>query len=512
MSSRRTVRAALVLAAALCLPAACRRPAPAAVVVAIPSGPSTWIPWMASEEYTGLVLLNVYEPLVDTSADLGLRPHLAESWETPDDLTWVFRLRAGVRLHDGRPLTAREVAASLSAARDDPASRRKPELAAVESIEARDDRTLVLRTHVPFSPLTNRLTELAIAVPAAVAGAPPVGTGPYRIQDWNLQGDIVLSAFDGYWRGAPAVRSLAFRVIPNLETRLLQLRDGAVQVVLDVPAERRAEVQAWPSANVVERQGLRVIMLGMDAARETSPYVDGGRNPFRDVRVRRAVALAVDRRRLARETLGGLATPCDQVVASEVFGYHTSLPPLAHDPDQARRLLAEAGWAQGFGVALDFMPGKYRAIDEVAAAVSRDLGQVGIRVRPQPADPGLFFDRLARQETSFHLMGWMSSSGDAGITYEYLLHTPGPRYGVTNGSGFSDPRVDQLLEQAAARTDARDRLPLLRQVAEAAREALPLVPLYRQTDLYGVAEGLALEPRLDRRVRGSDLRWSDGRR
>lgn len=512
MLPRRSVRAALLLAAALCAGAACRRPASSAVVVALPSGPSTWVPWMASEEYTGLVLLNVYEPLVDTSGDLGLRPHLAESWETPDDVTWIFRLRAGVELHDGRPLTAREVAASLTAARDDPASRRKPELAAVESIEARDERTLVLRTRLPFSPLPNRLTELAIAVPASAAGAPPVGTGPYRIQDWNLQGDIVLSAFERYWRGAPAVSSMTFRVIPNLDTRLMQLRDGEVHVLLDVPAERRAEVQAWPSANVAERQGLRVILLGMDSARERSPYVDGGVNPFRDARVRRAVALAVDRQRLARETLGGLATPCDQVVASEVFGYHTHLPRIPHDPAQARRLLAEAGWSQGFGVALDFMPGKYRAIDEVAAAVARDLARVGVQVRPQPADPGLFFDRLARQETSFHLMGWMSSSGDAGITFEYLLHSPGQRYGVTNGSGFSDPRVDRLLEQAASKTDARDRLPLLQAVAEIAHEALPVVPLYRQTDLYGVAEGLELEPRLDRRVRGYDLRWKDGRR
>lgn len=507
-------RIPLLLVAAACLGAwsACRKPPASAVVVALPTGPSTWVPWMASEEYTGLVLLNVFEPLVDTSGDLGLRPHLAESWETPDDRTWIFRLRPGVKLHDGRALTAREVAASLTAARDDPASRRKPELAGVESIEARDARTVVLRTRFPFSPLPNRLTELAIAVPALQAGAPPVGSGPYRIQDWNLQGDIVLSAFEGYWRGAPSVRSLSFRVIPNQDTRLMQLRDGAVHVVFDVPAERVGEVDGWPGARVVQRQGLRVILLGMDSARARSPYVEADTNPFRDPRVRRAVALAIDRQRLVRETLGGLATPCDQAVAPEVFGHHSGLRPIPHDPEQARRLLAEAGWGQGFGVALDYMPGKYRAVDAVLAVVSSDLARVGVTVRPQPADPGLFFDRLARQETSFYLMGWMSSSGDAGITLEYLLHSPGPRYGVSNGSGFADPALDALLEQAASQTEARDRLPLLQRAAELVHESLPVVPLYRQTDLYGVAEGLVFEPRLDRRVRGFDLRWSDAGR
>ena len=461
-------------------------------------------PW---EEESVALNGNVLEPLVDLDANQQPQPALASNWYNPDDHTWVFELRPGLRRHDGQPVDAPQVVAALEQLRQ------KPGLAAavfrpVESLRAIDAQRIELRTRRVYGPL---VYQLMLAMPSFGGSRDqPLGTGPYRVES-REPGRITLVAAETA-SPRPAIRRVRFEVVKDGTERVRRLLSGEAHLALDVPATESEALRRSPGHRLVVRRGLRLLFLGFDCARASWLESPGGPNPFRDARVRRAVALAVDRQRLARETLGGLATPCDQVVASEVFGYHTHLPRIPHDPAQARRLLAEAGWSQGFGVALDFMPGKYRAIDAVLASVSSDLARVGVTVRPQPADPGLFFDRLARQETSLYLMGWMSSSGDAGITLEYLLHSPGPRYGVSNGSGFSDPALDALLEQAASQVEARQRLPLLQQAAELVHESLPVVPLYRQTDLYGVAEGLVFEPRLDRRVRGFDLRWGDAAR
>jgi peptide/nickel transport system substrate-binding protein len=234
------------------------------------------------------------------------------------------------------------------------------------------------------------------------------------------------------------------------------------------------------------------------------------RNPFRDVRVRRAVALAIDRDALVRGPLAGQAEVVDQIVSPQVFGHHDGLPLLAHDPAEARRLLAEAGYADGFEVDLDLTATAGRP-HPALEPVMRDLGAVGIRVRPRASQLASLLDRVERRDTALYLMGWISTSGDAGSSAEYLLHTPGGAYGIDNGGGYSSPDVDRLLGEAARCLDSGERRLLLRRAFERVHEDVPVVPLYRATDIYAVAERLVFVPRLDREIRGAELRWSAGR-
>lgn len=497
--------AAALLAAALC--AACSRaPATDRLVIALPAGPFTITPAAAGEEFSISILSNVYESIVDLGPDLVLRPGLAESWQTPDDNTWVFALRRGARWHDGEPVRAAQVVESLERTRQDPGSRMRVELAVVARLEAPDDRTVVVRTSEALGHLANRLANVRIWRPGAHPSDPALGSGPYRVRAWTPGGDTTLQAFDGYDGGRPGLREVVFRAVPEAAQRMRLLRAGDVQLVVDAPPDEMAALAEDERLTAVSRKGARVVFLAVDCAREKTPYVDGPRNPFADLRVRDALSLAVDREALVRGPLRRLAATVDQVVGPEVFGFHDALRPVPHDPERARALLAEAGWTDGFAVDLDYPIGKYRGAELVAAELVRQLAPVGIRLRPRPQAPEEFFGRLGRRDTSLYLLGWIGTSGDAGPSYEYLLRTTRGGFGHDNAGGYSNPELDRLVEQARHLGPA-DRLPLLRRVAEIVYHDKPVIPLYRAADVYALDRRLEFTPRLDRRLLAAEIRW-----
>lgn len=494
---------------ALVFATACARPAPRdRLLIALPSGPLTLLPHASNEEFTNSVLANVYEPLVDLDAGLGLRPGLARAWHTPDDLTWVFELRPHVRWHDGQRLRASQVAESLERARSDPESRRRAEMTAVAAIDAPDDATIRIRTRIPLGPLPNRLTNVPVWTRPGNQG-PAQGTGPYRIRNWTPGGDTILEAFDGYDRARPPWREVVFRAVADANERVQLLRAGQVDLVLDAPPEGIAALEGDPRARSAAVKGLRTIFLVMDCARPRTPYVDAGRNPFVDRRVRKALALAVDREALVRGPLRGHAEIVDQIVGPEVSA-HRAPARHPHDLAAARALLAEAGWHRGFTADLHFPTGKYRGIDEVAQALADQLAPLGVRLRPRPSAPEAFVSQVERRDTSLYLLGSLNVSGDAGLSYEYLLHTQRDGFGKDNGGGYSKPDVDRLLQEATRLAPSR-RWQLLAAVADAVHDDVPVVPLYRQTDLYAVATGLEFTPRIDRRIRAADMAWKAGR-
>ncbi len=488
--------------------AGCRPPAPAAVVVAYPQGPESLVPDQNNDEYTSSVLGNVFEPLVSLDGDLVTRPALAESWTTPDDHTWTFRLRPGVRLHDGRRLTAAAVVASLDRTRLAPESKRRAELAVVTSIDAPDERTVVVRTRVPFAPLPNRLAGVPIGVASGTsADAPPVGTGPYHVVRWTPRGETVLESFPEYRGGAPAIRTLTFRVVPDDDRRLELLLSGAVHLVGDVSPEAAHRIREEATLRIVQRRGLLVTFLVVDCGRDKSPYVSTARNPFRDVRVRRALALAIDRAALVDGPLAGRAEAADQIVGPEVFGHRPGLAPWPFDPTAARRLLSEAGYGGGFAFDLDVLDSDVGR--DAAAALARDLEAVHLHLRPRFMDLASLVRRVEARDTSSYLMPWIGTSGDAGSSYEYLLHTPAEKgLGIDNGGGYSNPQLDELLEAASQRLRPAERRAMLMSVASLVREDAPVVPLYRRLDVYAVARDLEFRPRLDREIHGADMRWS----
>lgn len=490
-------------AAALAVLAACRAapPAPSQLVVAYPSTLTALHPALASDEFSYSISSNVYEPLVDMDAHEALRPGLAERWHSVDDLTWRFDLRPQATFHDGRTVDAAAVAASLERARLDPALRSVTSFEPVERFSAPSATTVEVRTRFPVPDLAARLTELGIWAEPSRPGGLPEGSGPYRVASWTPGGDVVLARVRG-----EGPERLVFRAMPTADERVDALRRGEVDLIAEVPAQQVAELRGAAGLRVVESRGLRVLFLGMNCEAAERADLKPPANAFRDARVRRAVGLAIDRRGLVDGALGGFAEVLDQAVAPEVFGYAKDLAPLEHDPGEARRLLADAGFGGGFETALDFVPGKYRDVERVVEALVKDLGAVGIRVTPRPASYPQFLERVDRRDTPFYLRGW-STSVSAGQTYDIILRTPAGGFGSSNAGGYSNAELDVLLDGAGREIDDAKRLALLRRAADIIRGDMPLVPLYRQFNLYATRAAVVFEPRLDRTVRGAEISW-----
>ena len=481
------------------------REAPTRLVVGYPTGLDSPDPIAVMDSFSRSILANVYEPLVDFDADLGMVPALAESWHMPDELTWDFELRPGVRLHDGRRLTAEIVARSLERARSDPASKLRAELQSVEQIQALGPATVRIRTRFAFAALPSQLASVPISDLSA-PGETPAGTGPYRLRSWAPGKSVFLEAFGAHRAGPPGVRSLEFRVIEDRSRRLQALARGEIQMITGLDAKQAGLAAALKGVATASRRGLRMVFLAMDCARERTPYASAVRNPFRDPRVRRSVALSLDRNALVRGALAGEAEIATQVLAPKVFGLGAELAPIPHAPAQARALLAAAGFGGGFDVTLDLSAPEFADLG-VAEALVRDLAAIRISTRLRPQSTRELLARVETRDTSFYLTPWTGTSGDFGITADYLLHTRAEGHGQGNGGGYSSPRLDRLLDAASRTVEPVDRRALLEAAAAQLHKDLPLVPIYRDTDRYALREGLVFKPRLDRQVRALEMRW-----
>jgi peptide/nickel transport system substrate-binding protein len=500
-----TFRWSITLAIGLALACTAEKKAPS-LVVAFPSSPSTRFPNVASDEATLSVLNNVYETLVEVDPNLALRPGLAESWYAPDDSTWVFRLRADIRCHDGRTLRAGDVAKSLEHARADPASVERGQLADIREIETPDQRTVVLHTDRPSETLPAQLGNVLIWAPAPRAGDPGVGTGPYRVRSWTPGGDILLEAFPGHRGFPPSIPVVAFEAPLDPEEGARRLLRGQVHIVVDPSTEQLAALRGRPGFKAISRRGLRVLFLGMDDARQRTPYTDSSANPFRDRRVRQALALAIDRRKLADEVLHGFAEVVDQIASPDELGaFKDSVFVRPYDPAAARRLLSAAGYAHGFSVSFDFA--KSPAIEPVAQALAKDLLQIGVRLILRPELEAQVIGRVERQDTSFYLLAWRSHTGDGRAAYESLLHSSVGGRGRVNGGGYSDGEMDLLIEKSYGPMTPNERRLVLARLANKVAVDVPIIPLLRTDDSYLLAGDLEFVPRLDRNIRVDEIRW-----
>ncbi len=456
----------------------------------------------AYEEEAVALTSNVFESLVRRDDAGNLKPGMAQRWYNPDELSWIFELREDLRRHDGRAVSAADVVEILQT---DQSQYYLTELAkSVERIEVLDRRRFCIRTRYAFGPLAHYLTWVLLRFQATPQDKRTLGTGPYRLRRWEEGKRIELAAFAAYPGVAPAIPEAAWVVVNDSRERVRLVSSGSAHLALDASHRDLPELARAPQARAVARRGGRLLFLGLDCARASSPYVSSPLNPLRDVRVRRALALAIDRSALVRDALGS-----EGEVAARTWESETRAPAPAerelYDPAVARALLVEAGVEKGFRVKLDYTQGRLRDADLVVERLKADLAQVGVTLEPRPS-PDLI-QRLRSSDTSLFLSRAHLAPTEIDLHFSYFVHSRSAGYGILNASGYSDPEVDAWIEGAlrALEPDARARL-MGRVAARVARD-LPLIPLVVPNDLYAVDRRLQFRPRADRRVELADLRW-----
>src|SRR5215475_11870449 len=378
---------ALAISVVVVCGAAAQRVPKGQVVVALGADVPTLDPHMHNMRGMLIVGWHLFDNLISHDpSTMKSVPHLAESWRLVDELTWEFKLRQGVKFHNGEPFNAATVKYNFERVLNpDQKSPQRGNIDWIARVDVADDYTMRLITKEPYPIVPERLTNFQM-VPAAYAkevgdtglAKKPVGTGPYKFVSWTKGQHVVLQANPAYWQGPPAVKTVIFRVIPAMATQIAELLAGGVDIIRTVPPEQIAVIEASGAAYVSTAPMLRVVYLGFDCL---------GRDPtsqpaLQDQRVRQAIAHAIDVDGIIYHVLGGRAARTATGVTSLHFGYDGEAPRYAYDPQQAKGLLAEAGYAAGLRLNLHTYGGSIMGQRQVTDAIMGYLAQVGIGTDP----------------------------------------------------------------------------------------------------------------------------------
>jgi peptide/nickel transport system substrate-binding protein len=488
------------------------------LVIATRAEPNSIDPQFSAVGTNQATAMHMFETLFTRDAALKLQPALALEAQRVDALTWRLRLRPNVRFHDGSTLDAEDVVFSLTRARHVPFSPASfaGRVAKIASMRAIDALTVEILTTEPAPQLITDLStvfilpsELGESVTTAQFndGSAAIGTGPWRFLRWARGDRLELVRNTDYWGEVPQFERVTIRYIVSDAARVAALLSGSVDLIDAVPPpdldglRNHADLKLWQIPTVT------FLYLGLDVARDDNPSVKTPRgsvprNPFKDHRVRQAIAAAIDRELLVEKILSGSGVPANQMMPAQTLGFDPTIPPLAHDPARARELLAEAGWPNGFEVTLATPNNRYLNDSLVAQAVGSMLARIGLTVHVDAMPRNVFLPRATRREFGLFLYGFGSVTGESLIGMRSVLGSVDPKRGsgTLNRGGYSNPELDAALRRAAAaETDAA----LEEHLQEAARLAagdMPLIPLYHQVATWASRAHLQFAPRRDERT------------
>jgi peptide/nickel transport system substrate-binding protein len=460
--------------------------------------PQSLDPHALALQYQTRVVSQIYDSLVSRDRNFALEPALAVSWQQVEATRWRFKLRPRVKFHDGAPFTADDVVFSIQRALHK-LSQRSFQLRGV--IEARkvDDLTVDFVLAAPDAVLPEKLIYVGMMSRAWAAAHGVVepqnynakqetyavrntnGTGPYKLKSYESDNKTVLIANPDWWGKRGNVDEAIYVVIQSDATRLAALVSGDVDFVIDPPFQDVPRLKNESRFKLAQIPDIGMQYLGFDQSRNELEFADvKGRNPFKDLRVRRAVYQAIDIDTIVHKVLRGQAIPTGSHLSPLVDGSTKELDRrLPYDPAAARKLLKDAGYPDGFSVTLDCVNAAYRAA--VCQAITGMLAQIGIRTTFQPWPTATFFPKLTQATTSFFEFGW-SPLTDAWPTLNAIVHTYGTEgAGTFNGGRYSNAKLDQIVDAMKIEPDLARRQQLVGDALRLMQSDLPLIPLYRRT-------------------------------
>jgi peptide/nickel transport system substrate-binding protein len=489
------------------------------LTIGVRGGPDSIDPHFTATGTHAEALKHVFDTLVWSGDGLELEPRLAETWKPLNDTTWEFKLRRGVKFHDGSDFTAADVKFSIE--RIPTVSGPNPTTIYVRRVKETkiiDPLTVQITTDGPAPNLPNDFIRLFIVSSKAAAGLTKetaneafnsgkaaIGTGPYKYVSWQPKGDLVLARNDNFWGAKEPWARHVRKEIANDAARVAQLKAGQLELISRVPATDIDALKRDPKINVQTIDTVYVFNMELDM-RDKPPNVtakDGSalaKNPLQDVRVREAIDLAIDRKALAEVAMEGLGKPVNQLVTPSIFGYNKSLGERKYDPAAARKLLAEAGYPNGFRVQFSFTQDRLPGDRQVGTSIAQMLAAVGIDAQANAQPAAVFFPARSRGEYSMSMSGWGTLTGEANYTLSSLAHSndPDKKMGAFNVLGYKNAAMDKLLQDAAVEMDAGKRRKLLEDanaLVEKDRQRLPIVAVGSAWAMQ--KDKVTIKPRVD---------------
>jgi peptide/nickel transport system substrate-binding protein len=484
-------------------------------------------PYARNETFLLSFLQNVYEPLIRRDGEMKMEPGLATAWKLKSPTTWEFTLRQGVKFSDGTPFGADDVVFSYNRAMTG-GSNMKGYFASVKEVRKTGPYTVEIDTKVPDPLLADKLAGIMIMskVWSEKNGAAEtvdlttgkenfatrnaMGTGPFMLKSREPDSKTVLVRNPNWWDKTTKfnIDSAELYVIPNAATRTAALLSHQVDFVYTVPPADEEKLKKDPNIKVMSGRETRVVYLGFDQERnELLESNIKGKNPFKDVRVRKAFWMAIDENGIVKSVMRGNAFPVALMVGQGINGYYKDLDVRPkYDPVAAKKLLAEAGYPNGFEVGLDCPNDRYVNDEAICKAVVGMLAKIGVKVNLNAQTRSKYFAKILRKgdfsqgNTSFFMLGWSpGATYDSADVYQQLVETPDAtkKVGAFNPGGYSNKRVDELADMAAQETDPKKREQELREAAKIHRDEVGHIPLHQQAIVWAMSKNVSVVQRAD---------------
>jgi peptide/nickel transport system substrate-binding protein len=428
--------------------------------------------------------VHVFDQLVDYEGPgLKLVPKLAVAWTNASPLQWRFKLRPGVHFHDGAELTADDVKFTFEAAQD-AKSLRKIYVTDIEKVEAVDKLTVVFTTKRPLANMLSTMGQMYILprgayerMGAEAFGKAPIGTGRYKVGQWDKGQQLVLEANTRYWGGKVEPARLVVRPISEATTRVAELRTGRAHVVKSVPVEMVKELESDPVATVVAAKGIRQVYYPLNTLKK----------PFDDVRVRRALNYAVDRDAIVKYVLDGRGEVRSGPLNPRAWGFDPSAKGYEYNPTLAKKLLEEAGYPNGVDITWNMTKGVIVKDVEIAEAFANQLAKVGIRVKLNILESGTLFQKYYAGDFQASITTWSLTADPDNLYTGLRIYSPVSKW-------YQNPAVDKLIEAGRNTVDTEKRLKVYQELYRVLVEDAPWLMMHAQDENYGVSRKVNWKP------------------
>ena len=499
------------------------------LTIGVRAGPLSIDPDFTAAGTHAEAMKHIYDSLIKSGNNLELEPGLATSWTAIDDSTWEFKLRPGVKFHDGSDFTAEDVKFSIE---------RIPRVAGpnpttiyvrrVKGVEIVDPLTIRVKTDGPAPNLPNDFIRLFVVSHIAAkdysdssekasegfnSGKAAIGTGPYKFVSWTPKEQLVLERFDGYWGGKEPWDKVIRKELPNDAARVAQLKAGQVDLIARIPASDVPTLEQDSKLTIVRQDSVYLFNIAFDF-RDKSPQIsakDGSplpKNPFTDPKVREAFDLAIDRETITEIAMEGMGTVQSQLVTPNIFGYNPDVKPTKSDVEKAKALLAEAGYPDGFKVIFSFTNDRLPGDKDAGTTIAQMLTAIGIQVEANAQPGAVYFPANTRGDYSLTMSGWGTLTGEANYTLSSLVHTnePAKKLGAFNIRGYSNPALDKLIEQAGVEMDAATREQYLKDANAIVASDRPNLSIASIISAWGMKKAITIVPRSDEDTLAMNIR------
>ena len=473
---------------------------------------------------------HVYDSLVGRTASMELVPSLATSWKNLDDLTWEFKLRKDVKFSNGAPFTSQDVLFTICRTLNNETNVSQSYMDTtklITDVQTPDDLTVIVKTAEPVPLIPAEFARNLPIISSSIvkhdklkfapkegcgykgpwptvadfnSGKMAIGTGPFKLKSYVKGNAINLERNDGYWGAKPAWQTVKMVAVPNAGPRLTGLMSGDYDLIENPAARDLARIKDDKKLAFVATPSTRLVFFQPDIGRDKSPFVTApdGKNPLQDLRVRKAINMAIDRKAIVQRLMDGMATPAYQYMPDGMFG-SVKAPEIKFDPEGAKKLLAEAGYPNGFEMTLSSTNDRYMNDAQIAQAVAQYLTRIGIKTKVDAMTASIYFPKRAKREFSFPIGGWPSENGEAsGLFQLWVTSTDSPKgLGTSNYGAFSNADFDKVYIPAAKTVDPVKRKAMLEQATQIALDNVPLIPLHFESSIWAFKKELSYEGRRD---------------